>query len=237
MAAPVNRVTLAEQVYQRIKQAILTQEVPSGARLNETEIAEDYHVSQTPVREALNKLRASGLVEYQGFYGHFVTKLTPADVDKIFDIRQVLECLAVSEAAPHFSPEELADLRAQATLTAGSVPDSNEANRRFHEAFLAKSENPWLRRMMAELNDLLLLVRAPLTKISSGQQSSTEHLRVVEALEAGDFARAELEMAEHIRRVLWGTKALMKPEAPSEGRENKRRKGDVAGGESGVRVG
>lgn len=205
----ISRATLAEQVYEEIKRAILMQEIQPGTRLNEIEIAEAYHVSPTPVREALNKLRSSGLVEYRGFHGHFVTCFTPADIDKIFDVRRVLECLAVSEAGPRLTPDEISKLRQQAVLMAGSVPDAHEANRRFHQVFVIKSENRWLQRMMAELNDLLLLVRSPLTKLSSGQQSSSEHLAIVDALEAGDFVRAELAMAEHVRRVQRDVKALM----------------------------
>jgi DNA-binding GntR family transcriptional regulator len=199
----IKRLTLAEQVYIDLKNSIITHQIPPGSRINEVELAEQFEVSPTPIREALSKLRGDGLVQYRGWQGACVVELKLNDIYHLFDIRCELECLALKEAAPSVEISELKLLKSflMKYKDRNDFKGRNEANEKFHNFFIEKSGNLWLKRMLDEIKDILLMIRYPLSEVRPGADSHNQHLQIIECLERKDIDSARVMMAKHIDSV------------------------------------
>ena len=95
LGAAVESKPIREVAYDTLKHAIVTGEIPAGARIVETEYADRMHISRTPLREALRKLERDGLVEYVLRRGVVVRAFTVEDVEEIYTIRNSLEMLTL----------------------------------------------------------------------------------------------------------------------------------------------
>jgi DNA-binding GntR family transcriptional regulator len=199
----IKRLTLAQQVYLDLKKSIITHNIPPGSRLNELELAKKYQVSPTPVREALNKLRGDGLIQYRGWQGACVIELNLKDIKQLFNIRCELECLAVREAFPNIQTAEVERLmeRLSQYENRDDFEGRNEANEEFHGFLIKKAGDVWLAKILNDLKDILLMARYPLTNERKGLQSHLEHLKVLKSIQAQDLKAAEAAMAEHINEI------------------------------------
>lgn len=197
------RMTLAEQVYFDLKNLIITHQIEPGSRLNEIELAGHYQVSPTPVREALSKLRGDGLIQYRGWQGAYVIQMQLKDISHLYDIRCELECLALKEAAETINMDELEQLKNFLLKYKGrdDFEGRDAANEKFHGFFIEKSGNQWLKRMLDDLKDILLMARYPLMKVRTGENSHNQHLKVIEHLHNNNLTLALEMMAEHINSV------------------------------------
>ena len=97
--------------YDRLKHAIITGELPAGARIVETTYAEQLHISRTPLREALRRLERDGLVEYVLHRGVVVRAFTIDDIDEIFTIRNAMMMLILPSVIENVTDEALQQLR------------------------------------------------------------------------------------------------------------------------------
>jgi len=204
----VDRATLTERVYTTLRLEVLNGLRAPGARLNEKELAAQLGVSPTPVREALNKLRSEGIVQYRPWLGTVVMEFGVEDVLHLSDIRLYLECLAVREASARLDAAGLHELErcaaAYASAAAAAVPGDPsvaEANAAFHGFFAQWSGNRWLQQMLISLEGLLVLARRPLSVHRTGADSIPEHAAIVSALQALDSDGAEAAMRSHLVRV------------------------------------
>ena len=103
--------TLADMIYDAVRSAILSGDLPPGSRLRETELAERMHVSRTPVREALCRLESEAMIEYIPRRGMVVRSVSDQEVRELFLLRLALEPVAVQQAAGHLGPAEMGALR------------------------------------------------------------------------------------------------------------------------------
>ena len=213
--ASVDRATLTERVYLRLRHELVLGRHQPGTRLNEKDLAIQYGVSATPVREALNKLRSEGLVDYTPWLGTVVSEFGRDDLVHLSNIRLYLESLAVREAVACLIPDDHHELRrrhaayarAAQRATPGAVSVS-QANAAFHGYFAEKSGNRWLQNMLTGLDGLLVLARRPLTAHRSGADSIPEHAAIVGAVVRGDADAAEQAMRAHLERVAAALVAL-----------------------------
>jgi DNA-binding GntR family transcriptional regulator len=104
--------TIKQQVYQIIKDQICKGIYSPGKWLQEKELANEFRVSRSPVREALRQLASDGLVVEVPHKGVFVKKLTPKDIEDIFDVRLLLESYAIDRIPQHLNEENKAALKA-----------------------------------------------------------------------------------------------------------------------------
>lgn len=196
----------SEDVYRTIRDQILTGERSGGEWLREGDLATALRVSRTPVREALRRLAAEGLVQHERNRGVRVASWSARDLDEIFSLRSVLEpwgsaLAAASGAAPVDELADLADRMDRAA--AGPAPDFDEItrlNNRFHRLVLDASGN---RRLVSLL---MAVVEVPLVwrtfshySPEALQRSLAHHHELVAALEAGDPDWAESVMRGHVR--------------------------------------
>ena len=201
---PLNYATLAEQVYQRLRQEILGNAYPPGAALPEKMLAGQLNVSRVPVREALHRLAAEGLVTLRPRQGAFVSSLSPRQFLDAYRVREALEDLAIKLALPHLTAADLDELASlQSEMRRHAAADDTDAffaaNHRFHALFVERSRNDYLRAIYFPLMDQMrrhvsssLGLRGGLTR------SIEEHQAILGAVRAGDAEEAARLLREHI---------------------------------------
>ena len=153
---PVSTKTRQEKVYHKLQQAILHGTIPPGARLINEQIAKQMEVSDTPVREALARLRAEGLVTRSDHKGYVVHQLTPEDLDEIVRIRVNLECMAAKEACRKISEAEI-NLLVKLQVPEGEINRNIKGfftfNKLFHQTIYKAAKMPTLLSIIENLMD------------------------------------------------------------------------------------
>ncbi|MCX6497404.1 MAG: GntR family transcriptional regulator [Arthrobacter sp.] len=189
---------MSTNVYDTIRDAIVSGRIKAGEPLSENKLAADYGTSRTPIREALHRLEIEGLVERLP-RGVQVRETSPEEIIDIYDVRITLEGAAARAAAERATELDRRRLRAtqSAMVAAGEDPgDRAQANRQFHEAIWAASHSPTLVDLLHRLN--VHLVRYPTTTLEFEDRWKAvlaEHEALLDAIEARDAAKAR-EIAE-----------------------------------------
>jgi DNA-binding GntR family transcriptional regulator len=203
--APARRA--GAEIYERLKQDILTFEFRPGERLVELELCDRYEVSRTPVREALRRLEDDGLVVARDKGGRIVKGLDISDYEDVYAVRAVLETYAVSELADRAG--ELADVDAlQYGWLEGYSADTAPLDgsyvipdERFHLALARATGNAYLLESMERVHDRLHTIRAfDFTVRERLIVSEAQHIAIGEAIRTGDRAEAATLMAQHINQ-------------------------------------
>jgi len=194
-----------QAAYRRLLDEIRRGELPPGARLRETELAERLGISRTPVREAIRLLEADQLVSHQPRLGATVRRLDHGEVVELYEMRAVLEGTAArlaARSAAMVEIEELAGLNA-AMAAAGSPEAARDLNRQFHQALQQAARNRFLGRSMAAIQKtLLILGPTTLTDPARAAEVVAEHAEVLTAVAGRDGPRAEAAMRGHIEAAL-----------------------------------
>lgn len=181
-----------------------------GDRLDVRALAEQLGVSATPVKDAITRLAAEGLVEIRPRSGTFVAELAPDAVAETFEIRRALECLAAERLVGQLTPDLLA--RFEAIIDAMERPVSNEHDRAEHEqknlelhALLVEaSGNRRLAELYRSLNAHLTIARIHSRRRPQDErleQERREHRAILEALTARDPTALINALDRHIRRA------------------------------------
>jgi DNA-binding GntR family transcriptional regulator len=208
-----SRTVLGDSVYEVLSAHLLDQRLEAGERLSIDALARELKVSPTPVREALARLEAQGMVTKEPLRGYRVTHLlSPKAFDELFEVRFLLEPPAARRAAEHRTNPNLRALdvaakhfaRSQARLGPSSDPADRSAAYRdceltdaaFHEQIAIASGSDVLRRTIVQLRPHLQLYRLPSGPFTTA--TLDEHARIQRAIADRDPAQAERAMAEHI---------------------------------------
>ncbi len=197
---PSNLTALA---YASIKDHILTGQLNEDSRLTEDSLARQLGISKSPIREALNRLEAEGLIRIEPRRGAYITAFSPQDVEDIYDLREALEVHAVRRAK--ITPELLADLRQglkrmRKHLKADEKTAFIREDMEFHAELARASGNARLTKEMENIQNQLLLLRRKTYELSR-TTAPDYHEAILDALEQGDRAKAENIMREHIGDV------------------------------------
>ncbi|MAN55170.1 MAG: GntR family transcriptional regulator [Paracoccus sp. (in: a-proteobacteria)] len=194
----------ADDISERLEAEIVEGVLPPGTRLEEPALAERFGVSRTPVREALQRLSASGLVELKPRRGTQVLNPSIGRIVEMFEVMAELEAVCARLCARRGDPDLFADLRGwlarcAAAADTGDASAYYTANKGFHSAIYRGSGNLFLSQQ-AELLHLRLTPfrRQQLRLPRRLRQSLAEHGRIVAAIEAGDAAAAEAAQRAHI---------------------------------------
>ncbi|MEZ5724595.1 MAG: GntR family transcriptional regulator [Paracoccaceae bacterium] len=194
-----------ESVYERLCEDIRAGVLAPGSRLREAEIAERLSVSRTPVREAIRRLEAEGLVDHLPRSGATVRRLDYSETMELYEMRTVLEGTAARLAARAASPVELEELQAiNAEMRAadGQPERLVRLNRQFHRRLLEASRNRFLLRAMATVENTLLILGASSMHLPERAVAAVaEHGEVLDALLIRDGAAAEAAMRRHMERA------------------------------------
>ena len=211
------KATKSESAVVRLRQAIWRGEIAPGEWLRQEDLAERFGISPTPVREALRRLEAEGLVEHIPHHGVKVVAYTLNNAREYYDLRARLEPYALRLAAARMSAAELDELRvlvsqAEVYLAQQSMERLTEANWRFHDQLMWLCGSRLVQDVLTRVRrsfqlDTLLLI--PERAAASVQ----EHRLMVNALERGDVDGA----AEHLRINIENARDAMLVRLPSLG--------------------
>lgn len=197
---------LTQQAFRQIRDEIVQGKLDGRQHLTEGYFAERFGISKSPVREALNRLELEGLITIIPRRGAFVAKLSVHDMEEIFELREALEPLVVKDAV--LDDKVLARMRAAVTSAQHYLEENDKANYiradfAFHMALTVASRNSRLKKILQNMGNQMLIVRARTFELSS-YTSVKQHLRILELLEQGKRDRAARLMIQHVRTVRAG---------------------------------
>ncbi|MFK7958084.1 MAG: GntR family transcriptional regulator [Lysobacterales bacterium] len=200
-----------EKAYKALREAIVKGQVKPGDRLKERQICEDLKVSRTPVREALRRLAADGLVQLEPRRGGVVTQLSRAEANEIFSLGALLESHAARLAASRATgsdhdmlKEKLAAMKQVLSSGDGSSGEADSAtyltlDHEFHEHIVAMAASRRLADMLRLTVGLPVLVKAFAAYSSDDlQRSLQQHHTIADAIISGDPDWAEAAMRSHV---------------------------------------
>jgi len=189
-----------DRAYQQIREAILTMALQPGQQLQENGLAEWLGTSRTPVREALRRLQAEGLIDRFSARGAVVAQVSIDDVENAYLVLEVLEALASRLAAERISDDGAARLRhligrMRDAAAAGALDTWTKVDGEFHDAIREYGANPKLSQVATITYSTIERVRS--TYLRDGSESerlaraAADHAELGEAIAARDSARAE----------------------------------------------
>jgi DNA-binding GntR family transcriptional regulator len=196
--------SVVDRVYGAIREWIASGELERGSRVHQEDIAAELGVSRTPVREALRRLAAEGLVEMRTNRGARVADLSRETMLMPYEARLVIEPGAARLAAQRRLPASIAEMRAALRAQRRAIGDirrSFEANRRFHVALVAASGNEFLLRFVenlwvARIGEAIYESQAETAE--EMRRDAEEHERILTAIELGEAAQAEDLTRRHV---------------------------------------
>lgn len=207
-----SRSSLAEQAYLRLKDGVLNSTYPPGFTATEAEIAAQLAMSRTPLREALLRLQAEGLIEVTPRHGLRVLPLYPADLREIYELLGCLEATAAEMLARRRLPADSSEFleleevneRMKLALEQGDRRAWAEMDERFHRRLVEQCGNERIRRVVFNVWDQshrARMLAAPLRHMP--MESYREHRAVLEAAKRGDDRVAyELHRAHRHRGMV-----------------------------------
>ena len=194
-----------EEVFQIIRADIMSLRIPPDTRISIDQLARELEVSQTPIREALSMLEATGLVTKRHFVGYCsAPQLTRQQLDELYEMRLLIEPYGARCAATRMPDADLEKLRkhANAMEPGGTRTSYNrfaDADSALHDMIAAGSGNRLIQDSLARLHSHLHIFRLRFHSEVT-QEAYAEHAKLLEALVRRDAARAESAMRAHIEK-------------------------------------
>ncbi|GIU11794.1 GntR family transcriptional regulator [Shewanella sp. c952] len=198
-------VTAADKTFFQLRKDIVEGDVAAGSKLSETELSTKYAVSRAVVREAINRLEASHLVERKANVGARVVTLTPEGLVELYQVRESLEGMAARLAAQNMTDDEIVDLQSLLNshfdkVQSGQTYYQEAGDVDFHYRIILGSKNKHLISMLTDgIYHLVRMYRVQLGM--SGPRVTTafdEHKHIVQAICNRDAELAEMLMRRHI---------------------------------------
>lgn len=190
-----------KDAYELILDAIDSGIYRPGVRLVESELAERFGVSRTPIREALQRLETQSLLTRDG-RSLIVASLDHAQTAELYAVRQELEALAARLAAQHAADEEVDVLRGMVEADYALINDPpalSRANRRFHHQIHLASHNRYLvQQLDLVYRSMTLMTRTSLAATGRGEAALQEHAAIVDAIAERDGDRAAQVLRDHL---------------------------------------
>lgn len=194
-----------EQVTNRLREAIATGVLRPGERLNQADLAGRLGVSRMPVREALRRLEAEGLVTMQPYRGATVAGLSVAELREIYEMRMALEVLALHRSLANMNDADLAEMEALLRRMDDETDGAAwlRANVEFHDLLYARADRPLLLETIQNLrvksDRFLRLFAAKRDRTSHAQE---EHWAIFHALRQGDAGAAGRLLQGHLQSTV-----------------------------------
>jgi DNA-binding GntR family transcriptional regulator len=197
--------TRSEWVQERLRDAILQGELEPGQRLAANDLAQQWDVSPTPLREAFQRLASDGLVSVSPQRGARVASPSVETAVEIYELRILLEPRCLRQSLEASDETHRSEIKAafEVFRTSPTVADGVEAHSRFHAALLSRCPSTWLARFTTQLSEASRLFQ--LASVQGGpvrRHPKAEHRALRDAAVRGDIARCVELQADHLRRTL-----------------------------------
>ena len=205
---------LSEKAYKLIRHKIVTLELPPLSPIDEQALMEDLQLGRTPIREALQRLAADGLVIIAPRRGMFVADISITDLQKIFELRMVLEGFCARLAAGRATAVQLGEMD-KIICQLAEVADGDSAalmdiDERFHLLLYEAADNEFLADGAQRLHALSLrLWHLVLNRLGNVRAAMDQHSGIADALKARDADRAETLVKQHINEFQQEIKAVI----------------------------
>jgi DNA-binding GntR family transcriptional regulator len=196
-------VRLSDKAYQLIRQRIITLELAPLSAIDEQALMEDLQLGRTPIREALQRLSSEGLVFFAPRRGIFVADISITDLQKIFELRLVLEGFCARLAAQRVTTEQLSSMVAIIEelnrVAEGDGKALMAIDERYHELLYEAADNAFLADVLKRLHALSMRMWClVLDRLGDVRGAMEQHCAITQALQAHDGARAEELLQQHI---------------------------------------
>lgn len=204
----------SKKAYHLIKEKIITLELAPSSVIDEQALMKELGLGRTPIREALQRLNAEGLVLIVPRRGMFVTDISITDLQKIFEVRTVLTGFCARLAAQRGTTDQVAQmeqvLRGLEQVQSGDYKVLIDIDRRFQRLMYQAAGNDILAESLDRLYDLSLRIwYLVLHQLGDVRDAIEQHRQVAEALKARDGARAEALIQQHIVQFQQKIKAVL----------------------------
>ncbi|WP_017798027.1 GntR family transcriptional regulator [Oceanobacillus kimchii] len=197
-----DREMLHNRVCSVLREAILKGDFKPGERLVQTELANQIGVSRMPIREALRTLELEGLIVMQPHKGAVVREIKKEDIQEIYELRSVLEPMALKKSMEQFKQTDIDELSAlhQTMLQTESDQKYVEYNANFHDILVSRCKSS---RLLSFIEAVLNGFALDTPQIIPGQvqKSNKEHGVILEAIVERDADKASELLAQHIQRT------------------------------------
>jgi DNA-binding GntR family transcriptional regulator len=211
--------TLTDTAYKGLRAKLANGSLRAGQRIVNRTIAKELKISQTPLREAINRLASEGVVEYVPGAGAYVRSVTSQELLQLYDLRELIEPFAAASAARHIAEAELLEMSSicddwrriarqirdsnRPAATAEEMARWNDNEEHFHTLLLQASRNPWLLSVARNLRLLSVAFAVQrenpqLLGLHEAAITWREHVRILRALSRHDAAAAERLVKQHV---------------------------------------
>ena len=205
---PVVQETTPSLLARQLRQAIGAGELAPGQQLNEMELSRALGVSRGPLREAMQRLTAEGLLVSHRNRGLFGVSMEEDDIRDMYIARTAVERAAIEQVIEHGDPAAVQALTDVVALMRRHIDDPNgedmaEADMRFHQTLVEYARSQRLSRLHSTiLVETKMCLRAMRGTYSSGKERTDEHQALVDAIAAGDAAAADVALIYAVGREL-----------------------------------
>jgi DNA-binding GntR family transcriptional regulator len=204
--------SIADQIYETLKNAIIRGEIEPNQRLFEVEVAKIFNASRTPVREAFRRLEQDGAAERLAQGGIRVPQLDEQTIQDLFNLRVILEVHAIELASARIRAEEIAylkQIRAQANelLQSDDMGQDFTLNRffelssMFHDTIYNATRSRVLIKVISNIRAMVLSMRSMSIRLDSIREVWTEHSRLIDHLERKEKTAAVRLIKEHVSKT------------------------------------
>lgn len=204
--------SIADQIYETLKNAIIRGEITPNQRLFEVEVAKIFNASRTPVREAFRRLEQDGAAERLAQGGIRVPQLDEQTIQDLFNLRIILEVHAIELASARISAEEIAylkQIRAQANelLQSSDIGQDFTLNRffelnsMFHDTIYNATRSRVLIKVISNIRAMVLSMRSMSIRLDSIREVWNEHSRLIDHLEGKEKTAAVRLVKEHVSKT------------------------------------
>ncbi len=196
--------TLAQKLYQKLRQDIISVKRVPGSPISETELATESGVSRTPIREAMLRLSREDLVEVAPKSGTFVARIPVSNLPEALIARRALECVTAKAAANFATRSQILELqvyieRQKEFADINDLANFHLADESFHEQIAQAARLPGIWTFAQQIKvQMDRFRRLTLPEPGRMHMAVTEHIKVVEAIEAGDGEKAAAAMDSHL---------------------------------------
>jgi DNA-binding GntR family transcriptional regulator len=194
------------QIYQRLHAMITDFKLLPGSRITETELANLFKVSRTPIREALHRLEVENLLEIRSKQGCFIRAIDMEEINHYYDVRVGLEAVAVELSCPRIPIKVVETLARfwnpkQARKQAKDLESLRDAEETFHVSIAEHCGNPVLLGYLREVNDRIRVIRRlAFIDQSTINETFDDHHRICRMLLSGNIDDARDALIKHIRK-------------------------------------
>src|SRR5579862_1242783 len=200
--------TKKDHAYRQLRGSLLGGELRPGARLREIPLARQLGVSRIPLREAIDQLAGEGLIDRQPGLGSYVRRLTPGQLEQMYEMREVLECFAAEKAAERMSGAQIGRLDDLTREISGALRDYRrtgkwtsavhdqlvQADVSFHQTIAEAAGNEPIRREIERLQAVAALVsyrpEVAADEMAAMTRSASQHIGILRALRSHRGAEA-----------------------------------------------